>query len=87
MDNNKSQVDIEDEVVAVRVLSVVFIVFMVLIVGSYSDIPKDEITQNTTTHSTVSAVHSTNLDISPSNSTVNIKTGLKTEIQSLITYK
>ena len=46
MNNKQSQVEIEDELVTVRILSVVFITFMILIVGSYSDAPNSKLAES-----------------------------------------
>ena len=81
MSKEQSQVSIEDEVVAVRVLSVIFVTFMVLIVGSYSDIPREEAVKNTETHS---IAHSNTNNTSHLNHRVSIKSGVNTNIRSLI---
>ena len=77
MNNKQTQVEIEDELVAVRVLSAIFITFMVLIIGSYSDIPKDEIAQNTTTHS---VAQSSTKNITSSNQLLRVKSQINSEL-------
>ncbi len=43
MHNKAPQIKIEDEILAVRVLSLVFIAFMLMIIGSYADTPRDNV--------------------------------------------
>ena len=74
MSKEQSQVNIEDEVVAVRVLSAVFVTFMVLIVGSYSEIPRDEVAQNVATHSEITSL----------NHGVSISAGMSAKLPSLL---
>jgi len=48
MSNKPSEVEIEDEVAVVRVLSALFITFMVLIVSSYSEVAETELVNSET---------------------------------------
>jgi len=63
MSNKPSDVEIEDEVAVVRVLSALFITFMVLIVSSYSEVAETELVNS----GTLTTVSHTQQSTSPDN--------------------
>jgi len=82
MIDKQSQVSIEDELVAVRILSIVFISFMILIVSSYSDLPNEELSQDKTNQTLVhSIVTNSTKDQLPVT-----RTKIQIETQSHITF-
>ncbi len=84
MKNQQSQVSIEDELVAVRVLSAIFVTFMVLIVGSYSDSSQNKLIKNTTIEP-VSRVASAN--VSTNNQSLTAISALIAQPSTSVSFK
>ena len=82
MKNQQSQIEIEDETTVVRVLSAVFITLMILIIGSYSDIPQEKIAQNQQTQTIAHTANTNNLNSLNADNRDNRSTGQVTVIKT-----
>jgi len=84
MTNKQHQIEIEEETTVVRILSVIFITLMILIVSSYSDIPRDK-NAETSVSQTITDTRDNNLQATRlgEQQISNIKTRLNASAQSL----
>lgn len=84
MTNKQHQIEIEEETTVVRILSVIFITLMILIVSSYSDIPRDKNEGNSVSQ-TITDTRDNNLQATRlgEQQISNIKTRLNASAQSL----